>query len=93
MAHIIDWLENHASGSLFGGLLSKLSFAALLYYVWGERNRRIFQHHSSSLLQLEGQISTDIRACASSWRGIKKTDVNLALCAVWNVPHRIFDRT
>lgn len=92
MAHIIDWLEKHASGSLFGGLLSKLSFAALLYYVWGERNMRIFQHHISSLLQLEAQISTNIRVCASSWRSIKKTDVNLALCVVWNIPHRVFDR-
>lgn len=32
----------------------------------------------------------DVRALISSWRGIKKTDANMAICSKWSISNRVF---
>ncbi|KAG5556994.1 hypothetical protein RHGRI_007296 [Rhododendron griersonianum] len=38
--------------------------------------------------QSDVQVTTDMRACASSWRKV----TNMAFCSSWNIPARVFDK-
>ncbi|KAI8553773.1 hypothetical protein RHMOL_Rhmol05G0042300 [Rhododendron molle] len=40
---------------------------------------------------LEAQTCIEVSACISSWRGVKRIGVNLALCSRWRFSTRIFD--
>ncbi|KAI8535581.1 hypothetical protein RHMOL_Rhmol10G0185300 [Rhododendron molle] len=86
----MDWMIQVDKGTQFSCLISKVALAALLYHVWGERNARIFKGYGLSGQQLETNVRTDIRACVSSWRNVKPSGSNKALCALWNIPARVF---
>ncbi|XP_058215475.1 uncharacterized protein LOC131326638 [Rhododendron vialii] len=59
---VVDWMVQHHTGTLFLNLVAKVVFAATIYHVWGERNRRIFQQHRGlDVRGLEAQICTEIR--------------------------------
>lgn len=75
----MDWMIQVDKGAQFSCMLSKLALATLVYHVWGVR---IFKGYGISGQQLEAKVRTDIRACVSSWRGVKKFGSNLALCAL-----------
>ncbi|XP_058183535.1 uncharacterized protein LOC131301328 [Rhododendron vialii] len=90
LPQIMDWMIQVDRGSLFSCLFSKVALAALLYHVWGERNSRIFKGYGITVQQLEIKVRTDIRACVSSWRRIKRSSPNIALCSWWNIPFRVF---
>ncbi|KAF7151863.1 hypothetical protein RHSIM_Rhsim02G0079200 [Rhododendron simsii] len=91
LLQIMDWMIQVDKGAQFSCLLSKLALPTLVYHVWGERNVRIFKGYWISGQQLEAKVRTDIKASVSSWRGVKKSSSNLALCALWNLPVRVFD--
>ncbi|XP_058200946.1 uncharacterized protein LOC131315769 [Rhododendron vialii] len=92
LSQVVDWMVQHHTDTLFLNLVAKVIFAATIYHVWGERNRRIFQQHRGlDVRNLEAQICTEVRACISSWRGVKRIGVNLALCSRWRFSTCIFD--
>lgn len=92
LSQVIGWMVQYGNGDQFSCLVSKISLAALIYHIWGERNRRIFQGYGGQVQQLERSVMTDTRACVSAWRQIKKTTSNLALCSKWTFQARIFGR-
>ncbi|KAI8539169.1 hypothetical protein RHMOL_Rhmol09G0160400 [Rhododendron molle] len=61
-----------------------------MYHVWRQRNNRIFRRESLSLHQLIAKIENDVRALISSWRSIKRSDLNLLICCKWAISHRVF---
>ncbi|KAI8528049.1 hypothetical protein RHMOL_Rhmol12G0120800 [Rhododendron molle] len=93
LLQIMDWMIEVDRGTQFSCLLSNVALAALVYHVWGERNCRIFKSHGCNVQQLESKVRTDIRACVSSWRSLKKSGSNIALCSLWNIPVRVFEST
>ncbi|KAI8573525.1 hypothetical protein RHMOL_Rhmol01G0284300 [Rhododendron molle] len=72
LPQIMDWMFQVNNGPQFSCSLSKVALAALIYHVWGARNGRIFKSFCLSVQQLEINVRTDIRACVSSWRGVKE---------------------
>lgn len=84
-------MVQHHKGSLFLNFVSKVALAALVYHVWGERNKRIFQHCNLDVQTMEVRVVTGIRACISAWRKLKNTGINRAICAMWHLPSCIFD--
>lgn len=93
LPQIMGWMVQSGNGSQLPCLVYKLSLAASLYNMHEEWSGRIFQHCGINVQQLETRVLTDIRACACSWRRIKKTAINLAHCSTWNIPAKVFDRT
>lgn len=88
LPQVMEWMVQHGNDSQLPWLISKIALAALIYHVWGERNGRIFQAHGCDMQQLDVQVTTDMRACASSWRKV----TNMAFCSSWNIPARVFDK-
>lgn len=87
---IMEWMIQYHSDSQFVNLVTKVVLAAIVYHIWGERNRCLFQHCSLDMQGLETKIWTEIRASISSWRRVKRTGVNLALCSRWCFSSSIF---
>lgn len=86
----IQWINVHRGGANLQTLLVKLSCAAVVYHLWRERNRPIFQGVSSTPDQIISVVASDIRGYVSSWKNIRKSDVNRLLCLTWNVSSKVF---
>lgn len=87
------WATNHRSSSSFKHSIFKLSLAAVLYGIWCERNRRVFQRQSLSSMDLIAKVTSDLRASFISWRKVKKTDENCLICLAWSIPPVVFLHT
>ncbi|KAG5548401.1 hypothetical protein RHGRI_013927 [Rhododendron griersonianum] len=68
----------------------KLSLAATIYWLWRERNSRVFQNRSQDCSSLQGVIIDDVRACISSWRGVKASPQNSDIAASRKISGKIF---
>ncbi|KAI8543092.1 hypothetical protein RHMOL_Rhmol08G0191500 [Rhododendron molle] len=66
--------QNHA-GKGFWNYIYKLSLVASVYFLWGERNFKIFQGRSRDF--------DAIRVRLSSWTIVKFTTQNRGLCDDW----------
>ncbi|KAI8532530.1 hypothetical protein RHMOL_Rhmol11G0220700 [Rhododendron molle] len=86
----IAWACNHKAGPSLAHLVFRLSLAASVYWIWRERNFRIFQHQRKDARGLSSQIEEEVRACFVSFQGVKKTVVNSRIVQKWRVPARIF---
>ncbi|KAG5549149.1 hypothetical protein RHGRI_014497 [Rhododendron griersonianum] len=64
-------MQQHSSGSSMALTICKLSLAATVYWLWRERNLWVFQRKGVDFSLLQLSIIEDVRACLSSWRGIR----------------------
>ncbi|KAI8555608.1 hypothetical protein RHMOL_Rhmol05G0185800 [Rhododendron molle] len=67
-----------------------MSLAASVYFLWGERNSRIFQGRSRGIPEVVRTIFDAIRARLSSWTTVKFTAQNRSLCDDWLLDSQIF---
>lgn len=63
-----SWVLSNRSGNSCLHIIFKLSLAATIYWLWRERNCRVFQGKMSEAVDLFGRIEDEIRACLCSWR-------------------------
>ncbi|KAI8535567.1 hypothetical protein RHMOL_Rhmol10G0184400 [Rhododendron molle] len=61
-----------------------------MYYIWKERNNRIFQHIGHDFATVDKQIVNEVKACAVSWRRIPRTTENIRFCLGWRIPEIVF---
>lgn len=64
----LDWCVQHRGGSSFNHSVFKLSLAVVVYHLWCERNRRVFQRQALVSVALIARVLSDLRACIVSWR-------------------------
>lgn len=60
--------------------------AATVYYLWRERNLRVFQQKASDKEQLIQNIVYLIRVFLCSGKGVKQSQENKDLCVSWGLP-------
>ncbi|KAG5537062.1 hypothetical protein RHGRI_024489 [Rhododendron griersonianum] len=86
----MSWAKQFYSGNAMVLTIFKLSLAATIYWLWRERNSRVFQSRSQDCSSLQDAIVDDVRACISSWRGVKSSPQNHDLAASWEISRKIF---
>ncbi|XP_058216810.1 uncharacterized protein LOC131327682 [Rhododendron vialii] len=86
----IDWVCSPMSGASLHYRVYKLSLAASIYWIWHERNNRVFQRKSLPTPLSSSHIIAEVRACLCSWRGLPHTDEARLMSAVWGLSSRIF---
>lgn len=89
LASEVSWGSHSCKNKSVWASLFKLCLAASIYYIWRERNGRIFQrieHDSGSVMF---QILEEVEACSSSWRNVPKTVDNLNISMDWGIPGSI----
>ncbi|KAG5561745.1 hypothetical protein RHGRI_004706 [Rhododendron griersonianum] len=86
----ISWgLANGRSKSVHG-LIFKLIFAASIYFLWGERNNRIFKAKGMPWQGVFDLIVENVWACLCGWRNVERTRENVRILEGWHVPFVVF---
>lgn len=86
----VQWIREHRGGANLQHFLVKLSCTAAIYHMWRERNWHIFQSKCTDPHQVIKEVTSDIRCYVSSWRNIRRSDVNRLICFEWNLSAKVF---
>ncbi|KAG5559155.1 hypothetical protein RHGRI_008917 [Rhododendron griersonianum] len=70
--------------------LFKLCLAASVYYLWKERNGRIFQQLGHDHSAVEKLILEEVKSCTSSWKHEIKSPDNFRVCCDWRIIDSVF---
>ncbi|KAI8539117.1 hypothetical protein RHMOL_Rhmol09G0156000 [Rhododendron molle] len=84
------WASAQRKGKSFCSTVYKLSLAATSYFLWGERNMRIFQNKSRDVDGLVAAILDAIRAKLCSFNSVKFSCLNRQICDDWLLSSRVF---
>ncbi|GJX56165.1 hypothetical protein Tco_0286062 [Tanacetum coccineum] len=86
---IIDYLIPYAKRRSCKSVIAKLVFSASVYYIWQERNARLFLNQKQNSAQLieviKSVVGLKLLSCS-----FKKTRVGLEFGHVWKLPGTIF---
>ncbi|KAI8560034.1 hypothetical protein RHMOL_Rhmol04G0223500 [Rhododendron molle] len=84
------WASAQRKGKSFCSTVYKLSLAATSYFLWGERNMRIFQNKSRDVVGLAAAILDAIRVKLCSFNSVKFSCLNRQICDDWLLSSRVF---
>ncbi|GKA41820.1 reverse transcriptase domain, reverse transcriptase zinc-binding domain protein [Tanacetum coccineum] len=85
MDDIVNWLSPFAKKKSGMGIVAKLVLAASTYFIWQERNSRLFKKNKRSQAQVEDLILATVRLKLLTF-SFKKSSRMEALLTTWNVP-------
>uniref|UniRef100_A0A5B6YUZ1 Reverse transcriptase domain-containing protein n=1 Tax=Davidia involucrata TaxID=16924 RepID=A0A5B6YUZ1_DAVIN len=88
----LRWAIDHLKGKSFKTSLVKLAFSAVVYYIWQERNQRVFTGRKRDSETLVNVIQNAIFNATLSWRGIPKSFNNWMLSLSFGLADSIFLR-
>nr|GEV74883.1 hypothetical protein [Tanacetum cinerariifolium] len=86
---VVAFLSSHAKRRTCKSVIAKLVFSASVYYIWQERNARIFSNQKWSSCQLKEVIHSAVRIKLLSC-SFKKTRSGLVFARIWKLPESIF---
>ncbi|XP_058192025.1 uncharacterized protein LOC131309397 [Rhododendron vialii] len=67
----------------FQAEIIKLSFSVVIYYLWLERNARVFGRGVKSINMLNEAITAGVRARVCSWKDHCRTEAKKEICLRW----------
>ena len=85
MEDIMLWLQPMASKRKFKSVVGKLLLAASSYYIWIERNNRLFKNLRRTPEELRDIIMFTVRLKLATFR-FKNTNVVKSLLSKWKLP-------
>ncbi len=71
-------------------LLFSNCLAAAVYFLWRERNGRVFRGRGVSSEWVVKDVFEAVKACIWSWRGIPPIGDDQRICSAWGAPSQIF---
>lgn len=91
MANVVDWVKMHRKGKILKDIVFQAILCrSILHHLLGERNSIIFKHKGTDVQQVNAKTETDIRACTSSWRNVKRFHEKRVLSVDWQISSKIF---
>ncbi|GJX26958.1 reverse transcriptase domain, reverse transcriptase zinc-binding domain protein [Tanacetum coccineum] len=82
---IVDYLIPFANSKSCRITVAKLVFSATAYYLWQERNTRLFTKEKRSVMQVVDVIKSAVRLKLLSC-SFKKTNESMEYMRLWNLP-------
>ncbi|GJZ96717.1 hypothetical protein Tco_0669051 [Tanacetum coccineum] len=86
---VVDYLIPLAKRRSCKSVIAKLVFSASVYYIWQERNARIFSNQKRTSTQISEVIKSGVRLKLLSC-SFKKSRAGLAFIRLWKLPESIF---
>ncbi|GJW46878.1 RNA-directed DNA polymerase, eukaryota, reverse transcriptase zinc-binding domain protein [Tanacetum coccineum] len=86
---VVDFLTSYANRRSCKSVIAKLVFSASVYYIWQERNARLFSNQKRSSIQLTEIITSVIRLKLITC-SFKKLRSGLEFARLWMLPESIF---
>ncbi|GAV67837.1 zf-RVT domain-containing protein, partial [Cephalotus follicularis] len=82
----VQWMLDHARGHKFPTRVRKLAFAASVYHIWLERNRRCFKNEFMPAKEVINRIKHDVALKLWLGRKLKRCEWHHSLCENWDIP-------
>ncbi|GKE66405.1 hypothetical protein Tco_1520566 [Tanacetum coccineum] len=89
---VVDYLIPHAKSRSCKSVVAKLVLSASVYYIWQERNNRLFSNQKRTIEQLYEVIKSAVRLKLLSC-SFKKTRAGLEYVRLWELPDSSFIST
>nr|GEZ78180.1 hypothetical protein [Tanacetum cinerariifolium] len=83
---IVDRLRPMAAKRTFKSIVGKLILAATTYFIWSERNNRLFKNVRRSLEELNDLIMVVVHLKLTTFRFKNKLEV-MSMLAKWKLPN------
>ncbi|GAA0148996.1 hypothetical protein LIER_43032 [Lithospermum erythrorhizon] len=87
-----EWFMNKGMDKSFGERLRRMCAAAAIYYIWLERNRRIFYDTRQEAEVVAVKFVYAVRCSVNNWRGIARNKANWKIYIDWGFDFAIFDK-
>ncbi|GAV93081.1 zf-RVT domain-containing protein [Cephalotus follicularis] len=81
----IQWMLAHSKGNHFPGTVLKLAFAASIYHIWLERNRRCFNNRFLPYPEIVRKVKLDVTGRLASGNNAQRCDQHHSLCVNWGI--------
>ncbi|GAV92910.1 zf-RVT domain-containing protein, partial [Cephalotus follicularis] len=82
----VQWMLAHAKGKEFHHTIRKLAFAATIYHLWIERNRRCFRNHFLPYQEIVQLVRKDVCGKLFYGNNSKRCEQHHSLCVNWGIP-------
>ncbi|GAV69129.1 zf-RVT domain-containing protein [Cephalotus follicularis] len=80
------WMSTHARGSAFHHTVRRLAFAATVYHLWIERNRRCFKNVFLPYQEIIRLVKQDVSGKLASGNSYPRCERYHSLCINWGAP-------
>ncbi|GAV80391.1 hypothetical protein CFOL_v3_23852 [Cephalotus follicularis] len=81
----IQWLLAHSKGNKFPATVLKLAFAAIVYHVWLERNRRCFNNLFLPYQEIVHKVRLDVTGKLASSNNSQRCEQHHSPCVNWGI--------
>ena len=78
-------------GKSLKSAILRIAWNAVVYFIWIERNKRIYQSKEGTLMQVMEQIKEVVRIRLIGLQHVKFDFVNFTLYRSWSLTQSIFD--
>ncbi|GAV89207.1 zf-RVT domain-containing protein, partial [Cephalotus follicularis] len=85
-ANEVLWMSAHAKGNQFHHRIRKLAFAATVYHIWLERNRRCFNNRFLPPQEIVLKVRMEVSGKLTTANNAQKDDRHHGLCINWGIP-------
>ncbi|MFS8023914.1 hypothetical protein Hanom_Chr16g01457071 [Helianthus anomalus] len=85
-----DWMNQHSNSRKMEHVVCKLVLAASVYFIWQERNNRLFSRLECSATQVSEKIKNSVRLRLMGFKFQGHGDHNKVL-KKWQIPSRALD--
>ncbi|GAV85464.1 zf-RVT domain-containing protein [Cephalotus follicularis] len=82
----VQWMSTHAKGNAFQYTVRKLAFAAPIYHLWIERNRRCFKNHFLPYQEIVRMVRHDVSGKLASRNNSQTCKQHHSFCVNWGIP-------
>lgn len=86
LQEVSEWFEQRVTGNNLRSLILRCSFTATIYFLWFERNQRVFQHKSMPEELLVWNIVGSFRDYLCSLSKVVPSAQNKHICLQWGIP-------
>ncbi|XP_022039954.1 uncharacterized protein LOC110942484 [Helianthus annuus] len=86
-ASILAWMEQHSNSNTLDRVVCKLVVAAATYFIWQERNNRLFNRIHGSVSQVAEKIKHIVQLRLMDFKLQKHVDYNRVVTR-WQIPAR-----
>lgn len=87
-----SWIQRNPGGNKFQKELVLLANSAVIYMLWWERNKRLFEGKVRDHTVLSLHIKNTIRIYVGEWRGVRKTRTNWRRCVEMGIKLQVFKK-
>ncbi|GAV91993.1 zf-RVT domain-containing protein [Cephalotus follicularis] len=82
----VQWMSIHAKGNAFHQTVRKLAFAATIYHLWIERNRRCLKNLFLPYQEIVRMVRQDVSGKLASGNNSVRCEQHHSLCVNWGIP-------